>query len=161
MPVLDARTNTLIGVITDRDLVLRAVAKRLNATSTQVNSVMTSPFIAVVFDDADLMTAERLMIQQAVRRLVVLRRKDHAVIGILSVDDFALAGFRQRAGEVRKQYCQMIEYSAFHRSFAVLAFMRDPNRRQFEKRERPLERYRRPQMNLSICTSPCSKCQTS
>lgn len=93
-------TNSLTGVITDRDLVIRVAAKGLDASSTLVSAAMTSPFIAVVYEDADLMTAERLMIQQSVRRLLVLRRKDHVVIGVLSLDDLALAGFRRRAGEV-------------------------------------------------------------
>jgi len=61
---------------------------------------MTSPILAVIYDDADLMAAERLMIDRSVRRLPVLRRQDNVVLGILSVDDFARAGQRRRAGEV-------------------------------------------------------------
>lgn len=44
-------------------LILRVTAKGFVAASTQVGSATTSPFIAVVFEDADLTIAERLMIQ--------------------------------------------------------------------------------------------------
>ena len=87
-------------MLTARDLILRVTAKGFVAASTQVGSAMTSPFIAVVFEDADLVVAERLMIQYGIRNLVVIRRENYIVSGILGVDDFARAGFLERAGEV-------------------------------------------------------------
>ena len=48
-------TNFLIGVITDRDLVLRVLAKGFVASTTPVNTVMTSPVVAMIYDDANAM----------------------------------------------------------------------------------------------------------
>lgn len=55
----------------------------------------------MVYEDADLAAAERLMIDRGVRRVLVSRRSDSLLVGVLSVDDFAMAGFRRRAGEAR------------------------------------------------------------
>jgi len=100
LPVKDPGTNFLIGVITDRDIILRVVSKSLNADETPIALAMSGPVVAMVYDDADLAAAERLMIDRGVRRLMVIRRGDSAVVGIVSVDDFAMAGFRRRAGEI-------------------------------------------------------------
>jgi CBS domain-containing protein len=100
LPVKDPGTNFLIGVITDRDLIIRVASKALNMDNTPVALAMSGPVVAMVYDDADIAAAERLMIDRGVRRLMVIRRGDSAVVGIVSVDDFAMAGFRRRAGEI-------------------------------------------------------------
>lgn len=100
LPVKDPATSYLVGVITDRDLIVRVVAKSLDPATVAIGSVMSGPVVALVYDDSDLMAAERLMIDRGVRRLLVIRRSDNGVVGILSVDDFAMAGFRRRAGEI-------------------------------------------------------------
>jgi len=61
---------------------------------------MTAQNIGMIYDDANLMDAERLMIERGVRRLLVLRRVDNLVIGVLSVDDIAMVASRVRAGEI-------------------------------------------------------------
>jgi len=100
LPVKDGNANYLVGVITDRDLITRVAATSLDPSVTRVASAMTAPILAMVYEDADLMAAERLMIEKQVRRLLVLRREDNAVCGVLSVDDLARAGQRRRAGEI-------------------------------------------------------------
>jgi len=100
LPVKDSQSGLLRGVITDRDLVLRVLARWLDASVTLVESVMSQPYVAMVYEDANLQDAERLMIDRGVRRLLVLRRSDNVIIGVVSVDDLALTGSRVRAGEV-------------------------------------------------------------
>lgn len=101
LPVRDFVTNFLVGVITDRDLLVRVVANSLDPDMTKIGEVMSGPMVVLVYEDADLVSAQRLMIEHGIRRLLVIRRRDNEVVGIVSVDDFALAGFRRRAGEVR------------------------------------------------------------
>jgi CBS domain-containing protein len=100
LPVKDADRNYRVGVITDRDLVTRVAANGLDPSTTRVENAMTTGILAMVYEDADISAAERLMIDRSVRRLLVLRRSDNVVSGILSVDDFARAGLRRRAGEI-------------------------------------------------------------
>jgi len=76
------------------------VVAKSGDVSTAVGNVMTKPDLALALEDADLPSAEKLMKERGVRRLLVVRKSDHAVIGVLSVDDFAMAGFRRRAGEI-------------------------------------------------------------
>jgi CBS domain-containing protein len=79
----------LIGMITDRDLVVRALARGCGP-STPVRGVMTPDVVTCLADD-DVAEAAATMARHAVRRLVVLDRGLQAV-GMLSVDDLALQG---------------------------------------------------------------------
>src|SRR5215471_7353488 len=69
LPVCDAQ-GRVAGVVTDRDLTVRAMAKRI-APSTAVARVMTSPAITWPAS-ADIKDAAALMSQERVRRLVVI-----------------------------------------------------------------------------------------
>ena len=62
-----------VGVVTDRDLVRRAVARGI-APDARVDSVMSSPVVSIA-DDADLHDAVAVFGRKAVRRLVVERRR--------------------------------------------------------------------------------------
>lgn len=77
----------IVGVVTDRDLVVRVMAKRRDATHTPVAEVMTpKPFHC--FDDQDVEDACFMMQEKRVRRLLVFNRS-RELIGILSLDDVA------------------------------------------------------------------------
>jgi CBS domain-containing protein len=75
--------STLVGIVTDRDIVRRAVARDLGGDS-RIDGVMTSP-VVTVDADADLRHAFDILHGHAVRRLAVTR--DGALVGMLSVDD--------------------------------------------------------------------------
>lgn len=80
LPVADA--GRPVGVVTDRDIVVRFVAGGgADATSTPVSEVMTSKVTAIGPDDA-LTDAADAMRDAAVRRLVVV--DGGAVVGVLS-----------------------------------------------------------------------------
>ncbi|MFN8050777.1 MAG: CBS domain-containing protein [Acidimicrobiales bacterium] len=75
-----------VGIVTDRDLVRRAVANGVSPDA-RVDSVMSSPVITVR-EDADLHDAVTLFGQHAIRRLVVER--DGLFVGVLSADDLLI-----------------------------------------------------------------------
>lgn len=52
------------------------------------------------YEDENLARAEQLMLEYSIRRLPVLRRSTGELVGMLTVDDVALAASRSRAGRV-------------------------------------------------------------
>jgi CBS domain-containing protein len=80
--------NELIGVLTDRDLVVRAIADGLNAKGILGRDIMTSPLIQC-FDDQTVEEAAELMHQNRVRRLVILDHGNNQVVGVVSMGDLA------------------------------------------------------------------------
>ncbi len=81
----------LLGMITDRDIVVRCLAEDQNCAKTAVRDVMSAELLCC-FEDQPVEAAARLMAEHRVRRLPVLGR-DHRLVGILSRDD--LAGRRE------------------------------------------------------------------
>ena len=89
--VVDA--GVLLGIVTDRDLVVRALAVGADPV-TPVSQVMTVGPITVR-GGCELAEAERLMARAGVRRLPVL--EDGEVAGLLSLDDLISDGTAERA----------------------------------------------------------------
>lgn len=88
--VLVTDGERLCGMVTDRDIVVRAVAERRNTVFTSLAEVCTAE-LAVLGPDDDTDTAVRLMREHAVRRLPVVDGR-HRPIGIVTVGDLMLAG---------------------------------------------------------------------
>jgi CBS domain-containing protein len=102
----------LLGIVTDRDITVRAVAYGHDAFEDRVRDVMT-PHVIACAEDQDVQGAARLMQEHQVRRLVVLDREGQPV-GLLSVDDLASeAGAEHLAGETLKR---VAEPAAPHRT---------------------------------------------
>jgi CBS domain-containing protein len=78
--------DRLVGMITDRDIAVRAVAEG-RSFDTPVRDVMTAE-IEYVFDDEDLDDVSMKMGDLKVRRLPVLNR-DKRLVGIISLGDIA------------------------------------------------------------------------
>jgi CBS domain-containing protein len=85
LPVRDG--EKLVGVITDRDIIVRAIAAGLDPIQARVGDALT-PIVVSCFEDQDVRDAERLMEEHQVRRLVVLTR-DNRLAGIVSLADLA------------------------------------------------------------------------
>jgi CBS domain-containing protein len=85
LPVIEA--NEIIGLITDRDIVLRIIAEKLDPEDTPVNKAMTTK-IMCCFEGMDVEEAAAMMQDKKVHRLLVLGNDD-TVVGILSTGDFA------------------------------------------------------------------------
>jgi CBS domain-containing protein len=88
----------LEGMLTDRDITVRAVAEGRDPKTTKVQEVMTTEVI-YAFEDQDVAEAARLMEQHQIRRIVVLNR-DKRLVGIVSLGDVAVhAGNARQAGQ--------------------------------------------------------------
>lgn len=88
--------DRLVGMITDRDIAVRAVAAG-KSPETRVREVMTLD-VKYCFDDEDINHVARNMAEQRVRRLPVVNH-DKRLVGILSVGDIALAQGQKAAGK--------------------------------------------------------------
>ena len=77
----------LVGMVTDRDLSVRAMAEGKDPNSTPVRQVM-SPEITWVFEDEPAEMAARTMRTNQIRRLPVLDRTDK-LVGIVALGDLA------------------------------------------------------------------------
>src|SRR5438270_229940 len=86
IPVCDGQR--LQGMLTDRDITVRATAEGRDPNSTRVRDVMT-PDVVYLFEDQDVQDAARIMEQRQIRRLVVLDR-DKRLVGIVSLGDLAV-----------------------------------------------------------------------
>jgi len=84
IPIVD---DELLGLVTDRDIVVRAVAELLDLESP-VSDIMTEGVESCLEDD-DLREASRRMADLQMRRVVVFDR-DGNVTGILSLGDIAV-----------------------------------------------------------------------
>lgn len=80
--------NRLVGVLTDRDIAIRAVANGLDPHSVPVRTVM-SRLIFSCFEDQDQEIAACIMETNHIRRLPVLDRNEH-LVGIISLGDLAV-----------------------------------------------------------------------
>lgn len=105
IPVVDASDReTLIGVITDRDLVIRGYADK-HSGSTSVDKVMSDKRIISVSESASVDEAAELMASEQIRRLPVTR--DNKLIGIVSLGDLAVKQiFADEAGEALSEISQ-------------------------------------------------------
>ncbi|HEU4663599.1 MAG TPA: CBS domain-containing protein [Dokdonella sp.] len=86
LPVGD--DDRLVGMLTDRDIVIRAVAKGLSG-DTPVREVMTDR-IRYCYDDQDVAEVARNMAELGVRRLPVVSR-DKRIVGFVALSNIAQA----------------------------------------------------------------------
>jgi CBS domain-containing protein len=77
----------LLGIVTDRDLVLKVLAEGSDPRSTQIDGVMTTDVVACNPEDA-CDKALDLMEQHQVRRIPIVD-KDNRLVGIISQADIA------------------------------------------------------------------------
>ena len=80
--------DRLVGILTDRDITVRAVAAGKEPTECKVREVM-SPEIRYIYEDELVEDAARNMTELQVRRLPVLNRQKR-LVGIVSLGDLAL-----------------------------------------------------------------------
>lgn len=94
VPVTD--NNRIVGIVTDRDIVLRGVARGKDANQ-KVSDVMTTN-VKYATPDMDVHTAADLMAENQVRRLPVVDAD--TLVGIVAIGDLAVENiFENEAGE--------------------------------------------------------------
>lgn len=89
--------DRLIGMVTDRDIVLRAVAEGL-APDTKVREVMTEE-VKYCYDDDDVAHVAQNMAELQVRRLPVVSR-DKRLVGIVALSNVAHGGDKKASQEM-------------------------------------------------------------
>jgi CBS domain-containing protein len=96
-----AERRRVVGIITDRDITVRAVARGMDPNSTRVEEVMTRDVLSCSAE-AEVEQACELMEKRQVRRLLVTGHDDTPV-GIVSLGDIALCLRESQSGEVLKK----------------------------------------------------------
>ena len=91
IPVCDGQR--VLGMLTDRDIVVRAIALGRDANTTQVSDAMSSG-ISYCFDDDDVDSVLRNMRVKQIRRMIVVDR-NKKLVGIVALGDLS--------GEVSEQ----------------------------------------------------------
>ena len=100
VPICD-NNNTLVGIVTDRDIVLRGVGYNKNTQTTPVSEIMTTNICSCTPND-DVYDAECKMSQNQVRRIPVV--ENNQIVGILTIGD--LAHFNSQIG--KQEVCNTI-----------------------------------------------------
>lgn len=95
LPVCEG--DKLMGIITDRDIVVRAVSQGMDPNNTRVSQAMTDE-IEYVYEDDDISTVVRKMKDEQIRRILVVNR-DKKLVGIVALGDLAEAMDTQEAGK--------------------------------------------------------------
>jgi CBS domain-containing protein len=91
--------DRLVGMVTDRDITVRATAEGRDPKTTNVREVMTEQ-VFYCFEDESIEQAAEIMERAQIRRLMVLNR-DKRLVGIVSLGDLAVeTGEEELAGEV-------------------------------------------------------------
>lgn len=85
--VVDSDSGTVCGVVTDRDIVVRAVAKAMDPATTKLGDICTKDLITLSPDDA-VEDAVSLMRTHSVRRIPVT--EGGKAVGVVSLGDLAL-----------------------------------------------------------------------
>lgn len=86
LPVCDGAE--LMGVLSDRDLTIRALADGMDVNVMLSRDLMTTPAI-YCFEDQDVSEAAKIMEDNQIRRLVILSREDKRLVGVVSLGDLA------------------------------------------------------------------------
>jgi CBS domain-containing protein len=98
-PLPVCENQSVVGMVTDRDITLRAVAEGLDPATTAVREVMSQEIVCC-FEDQEVEVAANLMQSKQIRRVLVLDR-DKKLVGIITLADLASAAVdMQRAGEI-------------------------------------------------------------
>lgn len=100
VPVCDG--DRLVGMVTDRDIVLRVVSEG-KSFDTPCGQVMTSPVVAC-YEDDELGKVAHLMEKKQIRRIVVLDRNKR-LVGIASLGDMAVKG---RSPEISSEVLESV-----------------------------------------------------
>ena len=98
IPVVDG--DRLVGLLTDRDIVVRVVAEGRSPESTTIGEIASTD-LATVSPDEDLDRALQLLAERRVRRLPVV--EGGRLVGIVAQADVARRGDDRATGQVVEQ----------------------------------------------------------
>ena len=96
-PIPVVEDGRLVGIVTDRDIVVNAVAKGTDVNTATVGDIASRDLVTISPDD-DMNDALNLMAQNQVRRLPVV--EGDRLVGIVAQADIARTGRDKKTGEV-------------------------------------------------------------
>ena len=99
LPIVD--NEECVGMLTDRDIVVRAIAEGRSPSSVSAGEIASKEPV-MVDEDEPLDEAERLMAEYQIRRIPVRDRDGH-LVGMLSQADVALVHGAKQAGKLVEQ----------------------------------------------------------
>jgi CBS domain-containing protein len=102
-PVPIVEGGRIVGIVTDRDLVVRVLAEGRDPSSTTIGEIASADLVTVQ-PDSDLNEALSLMAQNQVRRLPVV--EGDQLVGIVAQADVARAAEEEKTGEVVQDISQ-------------------------------------------------------
>jgi CBS domain-containing protein len=106
LPVCDG--DQLVGMLTDRDITVRAVAEGCDPTTTTVREAMT-PDLAYCFEAQSIEDGVQMLERYQIRRLPILSRAQR-LVGMVSLGDLAVSSDNEtRMGETLKQVSEPAE----------------------------------------------------
>ena len=96
--------DRLVGMVTDRDIVVRVVAEGRPTQTATARDAMSSG-ILFCYDDETVEAVLEKMGDRQIRRLPVVNR-DKRLVGVVSLGDLSLTGKLKRAGEALQEISQ-------------------------------------------------------
>lgn len=102
VPVFEG--DSVVGMLTDRDITVRLVAEGKDPTSAKAGDIMTKDVISCT-EDTDAQEAAKIMEDKQIRRLLVTDSQGR-VSGVVSLGDLAVSLSQETAGEVIKEVSQ-------------------------------------------------------
>lgn len=112
-PVVDPAEDKIKGMLTDRDIVVRAAALGKDLENTFAQEVMTEK-VRYVFEDEDISKAADAMQDKQIRRLLVLNRSKR-LVGLVALSDLAVKGQDERlSADVIKGVSETVAQHAIH-----------------------------------------------
>ena len=99
--------GAVVGMITDRDIAIRAVAEARVPATTRVREIM-SPGTVYVFEDQGVDEVVQVMEEHQIRRAPVMTR-ERKLVGIVSLGDIAVDASASLSGEALKRVSQPAE----------------------------------------------------
>jgi CBS domain-containing protein len=112
LPVCDG--EHLVGVVTDRDITIRATAKGQDPSQTKVRDIMT-PEVVYCFESDDVEKAAKKMQEHQVRRIFVVN-ENHDLVGVTSLGELAtVTGDRVLGGETLERVSEESQFEQSER----------------------------------------------
>ena len=103
-----AENDKLVGMVTDRDIVIRALAESQDVDASTARNVM-SPQMLYCFEDQDVNDVLQNMGEQQVRRMPVVDR-DKRLVGVVSIGDLSASARPPKAGESLSEISQPTQH---------------------------------------------------
>jgi len=109
IPVVE--DGRLVGIVTDRDIVIRGIAAGSDPKTQRVSTVMSADPVTIRPDD-DLADAEKVMADRQIRRLPVV--ENGKLVGIIVTAQIARAADKRKVGETIKEISEPTSGRASH-----------------------------------------------